>query len=842
MNLIRLLLLVLLTVNVSYAGRLMDTDFASEAELNSRGASKQQLLNTSKIYDTAKDDTLNNILDQGTAVTDDLYDLVGVPAGDTDLGSFTGTTIPDASTVKGALQSLETFSEDLSDDFSLLNSDVVKLFGDQTVNGIKTFSGKIKSTATANGNMPCPSMTQAQIDVLTGEEVGDCVFNTTTGNLNVFDGTIWKSAGGGLSMWESGKVFNLNDVVVYDNAIYRCISAHTSIASFEPANWVLISGDTILNDTHAKKIEADKVIQTANNTLKIETDSDNLLVNGGFEAQDVTLGWTKSVNTSIDFIDVGAFEGKKSRSIRFGGTVANYRAEANRPEYVGRQARAEIYYRSPITWGAEVPDICVYAGTASNVVSGTCEKLQNTGTQWYPYQKGFFWSEAVMGLVIRNNGAIDLINYVYLDKASIKLDKNEGFVANIEGDYQSETLLSVGNLTQTTNLASFSTADVKNSGSQIYTKSTAGITLLRDAYIDVTYFIGLASGSGVITNITFLNGVLYGGNGSATAYRHASGISKFLKKGDVITFEGSGNTATYSKVTISAKARSQVTVFPDETFSTDINPVYWKATACGETEIGCYNTFVYDSSNNRTMCGTRPTPQTDADIRINGFRVYTRNHNVASSCATPVAFRVMMPKNLSNPSETLFKDTTRAVVGGLDLWGAQGTASMYGAASKNYNPSTGTYDFDSGEPLTSTVNAALFRFIDRSTQNNGYLVIKASKTGLGMANVPAMYPVYVTPPGTINSFIIYSNGWVRQVVKASTNGLQTLPIAMYDTNYSVVAGGLYSSASEWNPGSCSPSSTTSINNQKQQTAYNFCVTEGYGASSVVKQYGANPAY
>jgi hypothetical protein len=46
---------------------------------------------------------------------DDLISLSGVAANSTNLGTFTGSTIPDSSTIKGALQSLESFVEALPD-------------------------------------------------------------------------------------------------------------------------------------------------------------------------------------------------------------------------------------------------------------------------------------------------------------------------------------------------------------------------------------------------------------------------------------------------------------------------------------------------------------------------------------------------------------------------------------------------------------------------------------------------------------------------------------------------------------------------------------------------------
>lgn len=51
---------------------------------------------------------------------DDGTVIIGVPSGSTDLGTFTGDIIPDDSTVKEALQSLETFIEALPDPFVYL--------------------------------------------------------------------------------------------------------------------------------------------------------------------------------------------------------------------------------------------------------------------------------------------------------------------------------------------------------------------------------------------------------------------------------------------------------------------------------------------------------------------------------------------------------------------------------------------------------------------------------------------------------------------------------------------------------------------------------------------------
>jgi hypothetical protein len=106
---------------------------------------------------------------------------------------------------------------------------VVKLTGNQSISGVKTFTGKIVASTTINGSIPCPVMTQTQRDAFTASQ-GDCVYNTTSLQLNIYDGTVWKSAGGsgGISLWLTGTSYAVNDVVINSDKIYRCLIAHTS--------------------------------------------------------------------------------------------------------------------------------------------------------------------------------------------------------------------------------------------------------------------------------------------------------------------------------------------------------------------------------------------------------------------------------------------------------------------------------------------------------------------------------------------------------------------------------------------------------------------------------------
>lgn len=125
------------------------------------------------------------------------------------------------------------------------DSDVLKLTGNQSVDGIKTFTGKLVAQSTVNGSTPCPVMSETQRNAFTPVQ-GDCVYNSTTLKLNVFDGSVWKDAGGagGISLWLTANPYNINDIVIESDKIYRALIAHTSgtFATDLAANrWVEVS-------------------------------------------------------------------------------------------------------------------------------------------------------------------------------------------------------------------------------------------------------------------------------------------------------------------------------------------------------------------------------------------------------------------------------------------------------------------------------------------------------------------------------------------------------------------------------------------------------------------------
>ena len=107
--------------------------------------------------------------------------------------------------------------------------------GDKTLSGTINVTGKLTTTSTANGAIPCPKMTEAQRDAIGVPVAGDCVFNTDTQKLNTYDGTAtaWvvagSGAGGGLDAFlsEDFETTQTSDFSTGNNATF--LTAGSSI-------------------------------------------------------------------------------------------------------------------------------------------------------------------------------------------------------------------------------------------------------------------------------------------------------------------------------------------------------------------------------------------------------------------------------------------------------------------------------------------------------------------------------------------------------------------------------------------------------------------------------------
>lgn len=121
--------------------------------------------------------------------------------------------------------------------------------GQQTINKLitkeLTVQDKVEVTSTTKSSKPCPVMTEVQRDAISSPATGSCVYNSDSLQLNVYDGTTWQEAGGGgISLWSTGLSYDVNDVVIESDRIYRCLIAHTSgtfSTDLTNGNWTEVS-------------------------------------------------------------------------------------------------------------------------------------------------------------------------------------------------------------------------------------------------------------------------------------------------------------------------------------------------------------------------------------------------------------------------------------------------------------------------------------------------------------------------------------------------------------------------------------------------------------------------
>lgn len=120
-------------------------------------------------------------------------------------------------------------------------------FAQQTIKDLTVNNFKVSSTT--RGSKPCPLMTETQRDALAGPLNGQCIYNTTSSKLNVYNGSIWKAAGGGVDSWVTSFSYSVGDLVIQSNKIYQCLVAHTSgtfATDLAALNWQEISAQESL--------------------------------------------------------------------------------------------------------------------------------------------------------------------------------------------------------------------------------------------------------------------------------------------------------------------------------------------------------------------------------------------------------------------------------------------------------------------------------------------------------------------------------------------------------------------------------------------------------------------
>jgi len=164
---------------------------------------------------------------------DDLVTLSGVAANAENLGTFTGTTIPDSSTVKAALQALETAHEEVDQNVNDLitlsgvaeNSTTLGTFTGTTIPDSSTIKGALQSIETSYESHVSATSTHG----VTGSIVGTSDNQTlTTKTINADNNTISNLKAGVLDI-------DLTSVSASDDTIPSAKAVKTYSDSLVPA-------------------------------------------------------------------------------------------------------------------------------------------------------------------------------------------------------------------------------------------------------------------------------------------------------------------------------------------------------------------------------------------------------------------------------------------------------------------------------------------------------------------------------------------------------------------------------------------------------------------------------
>ena len=210
---------------------------------------------------------------------DDLITLSGVAENSTDLGTFTGSTISDSSTVKGALQELETEVE-----LKINSSEKGASNGVATLDGSgKLPSAQLPASATEyqgawNANTNSPSLADGvgtngdlyRVSVAGSQDLGSGSISFAAGDAVIYNGSVWEKIPGE-DIIQS--VNGFTGVVVLDaDDIDDAATAHKFASSAQLAKVDFIS-ITQAVDLDSVESLAGSALQPADNISELTNDS-----------------------------------------------------------------------------------------------------------------------------------------------------------------------------------------------------------------------------------------------------------------------------------------------------------------------------------------------------------------------------------------------------------------------------------------------------------------------------------------------------------------------------------------------------------------------------------------
>jgi hypothetical protein len=279
----------------------------------------------------------------------------------------------------------------------------------------------------------------------------------------------------------------------------------------------------------------------------------------------------------------------------------------------------------------------------------------------------------------------------------------------------------------------------------LYNTTTGQYTSPITGNMTVSYYLNTNAAINTITSI-YVNGVLRAPTGysySATGNIFGSGTVKVLK-GDLVdirsanawTATGGGNS-----LTISYQKPNDAVATPIQQISSDTIPFVFKSTAIVDADpVGTFNTYTYAiNTNTATISASAPT-QTIASMNTNGFQLFSRAYNTASTTASPARVEIKIGKGLKTCQVNAYISAAKTTSFSTDFVSFNANAGEYGTFIQ-YNEITGVLVLNGGLTLTAsnTTKALGVDSVGNAAPTSGYFVFNASMAPT-MAALPTLQP------------------------------------------------------------------------------------------------------
>lgn len=720
--------------------------------------------------------------------------------------------------VDGVTSNIQTQLNTLGTSVSTNDTNAVHKTGDESISGTKTFTGKLVTSSTVNGSIPCPVMTEIQRDAIAAPVLGDCITNSTTNSLNIYNGSLWKAAGGGLSDWETTFSYAIGDIVIESDKIYQALVAHTSgnfATDLSAAKWIRLNDELTVNTATGKTLEVPykQATEVSTDKIRIETGNKNRLQDGGFEnsipsAYLTGISCTGTANPIPSAETTNPIEGKQSLIITISGDASGgvctiyqdadtfYALDGIVSMYVKSDTQAGVVFIKRVN-GAEAVR---FDPNASNTYR---DIVSNPVLFKIPGAMG----TTSTGVGVEVTVAASQTIAVTMDEAKVGLEDVKTDATRIESQSSLFSSSAVFNNT----IFKGALTDSEGSGLYSYDSVTGIYTALKKCVVTLSVSASptsaIAMGVGARFVISGVNKDQYDHTNATTGLWGAVTHTRLINPGD--TFYGHNATTVdtgSSRVSVTATTAENTELFPiaADFFSTDSITLIHKATAIVDSDpVGTFNTYSYAiNSNTKTICGTAPT-QTIADMKTNGILTYTRAYNADSTCGNPARVEVKIAKagtSLPTLSKELYKSAGKVTAGSLDVFGV-GTSES-GARVNAYDSKTGVLILDLGY-RDSANTAAVVVFSDNTFVTSGYLVINAQpKKTTAVQDFGEFDYVYVEASNSVATSIVNNTAAsipyateVRDDLNAFSGGVFTAPI---DGVYSVKASTTLNIGSEFN--------------------------------------------